>query len=77
MRNLCWKDIDWQFKFVHGKVYEKAELKFIETRGVELISFDKVLKELYEHKPGELFGGAGTDIAEIIRYYAEYTENAR
>ena len=34
-------------------------------------------KELCEHKAGELFGGAGTDIAEIIRYYAEYAESAR
>jgi hypothetical protein len=49
----------------------------IEARGVELISFDKVLKELCAHRPGELFGGAGTDIAEIIRYYAEYAESAR
>jgi hypothetical protein len=77
MRDLCWRDIDWQYKFVHGKVREKSELTFIEARGVEIISFDKVLKELCEHKPGELFGGAGTDIAEIIRYYAEYAENAR
>jgi hypothetical protein len=30
-----------------------------------------VLRELCGHKPGELFGGAGTDIAEMIRYYAE------
>ena len=71
MRDLCWRDINWQYKFVHGKVREKSELTFIEARGVELISFDKVLKELCEHKPGELFGGAGTDIAEIIWYYAE------
>jgi hypothetical protein len=77
MRDLCWKDINWQYKFVHGKVREKAELALIEARGFELISFDKVLKELCEHKPGELFGGAGTDIAEIIRYYAEYAENTR
>lgn len=77
MRDLCWKGIDWRFKFVHGKVHDKAELARIEERGVELISFDKVLKELCEHKPGELFGGAGTDIAEIIRYYAEYAEGTR
>jgi hypothetical protein len=77
MRERCWKDIEWQFKFVHGKVREKSELAFIEACGVKLISFDKVLKELCEHKPGELFGGAGTDIAEIIRYYAEYAEAAR
>lgn len=76
MRDLCWKDIDWQYKFVHGKVYEKAELTRIEAHGIELIRFDKVLKELCAHQPGELFGGAGTDIAEIIRYYAEYAANA-
>ena len=69
MRDLCWKGIDWQFKLVHGKVYEKTELTLIEARGIELIGCG--------HKPGELFGGAGTDIAEIIRYYAECAEGAR
>ena len=72
MRDLCWKGINWQFKFVHGKVYDETELAFIKARGVELISFDSVLKELCEHKPGELFGGAGTDLADIVQYYAEF-----
>jgi hypothetical protein len=71
LRDLCWKGISWQYKFVHGKVHDKSELAFIEARGVELISFERVLRELCGHKPGELFGGAGTDIAEMIRYYAE------
>jgi len=77
MRDLCWQGIDWQFKFVHGKVHDKSELAFMKARGVELISFEKVLHELCAHKPGELFGGAGTDIAEIVQYYAEYAETAR
>jgi hypothetical protein len=71
LRDLCWEGITWQYKFVHGKVHDKSELAFIKARGVELISFEKVLRELCGHKPGELFGGAGTDIAEMIRYYAE------
>jgi hypothetical protein len=71
MRDRCWKGITWQYKFVHGKVHDDQELAFIEAHGIELISFEKVLCELCGHKPGELFGGAGTDIAEIIRYYAE------
>jgi hypothetical protein len=72
MRDLCWKDINWKHKFVHGKVYDKSELDFIKARGIDLVRFEDVLQELCGHKPGDLFGGAGTDIAEIIRYYAEY-----
>jgi hypothetical protein len=71
MRDRCWKGITWQYKFVHGKVHDESELSFIEAHGVELINFADVLRELCGHKPGELFGGAGTDIAEMIRYYAE------
>jgi len=77
MRNLCWKNIDWKYKFVHGKVHAKLELDCIKSHGVELINFKDVLTDLCGHKPGELFGGAGTDIAEMIRYYAEYAEVSR
>lgn len=73
MRNSCWRDVRWDYKLVHGKVHDKSELAFIEKRGVQLIRFDDVLEQLCRHKPGELFGGAGTDIAEIIRYYAQRT----
>lgn len=74
MRDERWKGIDWQYKLVHGRVYDKSELTFIQARGVELIRFENVLQKLCEHKHGELFGGAGTDIAEIIRFYAESNE---
>jgi hypothetical protein len=37
---------------------------------------DSVLEKLCGHKPGELFGGADTDIAEIIRYYADRSATA-
>lgn len=76
MRNGCWKGISWQHKFVHGVVKDVEELRLIGASGVELIPFSKVLHELCLHKPGEMFGGAGTDIAEIIRYYAEHPDRA-
>lgn len=71
MRDMCWKDINWRYKLVHGKVIDQSELDLIRAHEVELIRFDSVLEELCGHKPGELFGVAGTDIAEIIRYYAD------
>jgi hypothetical protein len=75
MRDRCWKGIDWQYKFVHGAVHDQAELALISERNIELISFNRVLRALCELKHGELFGGAGTDIAEIIRYFAEHPDN--
>ncbi len=71
MRDRCWKNIDWKYKFVHGRVYDQTELALVGTLGVELVSFESVLQSLCKHKPGEMFGGAGTDIAEIVRYFAE------
>ena len=50
---------------------DKSELTFIERLGIELISFEKVLQELCSNKPGELFCGAGTDIAEIVQHRSE------
>lgn len=76
MRDQCWKNIDWQYKLVHGRVYEKSELAFIQARGVELIPFETALQDLCKHKPGEPSGGAGTDIAEIIHFYAEHAAKA-
>lgn len=75
MRDRCWRDIDWQYKFVHGVVHDQTELRLIAERNIDLISFNDVLRALCDHNPGELFGGAGTDIAEIIRYFAEHPEN--
>ncbi|WP_315718799.1 MULTISPECIES: hypothetical protein [unclassified Bradyrhizobium] len=76
MREQCWKGMAWKHKFVHGVVLDRIELQMIEQGGIELISFHDVLRSLCEHKPGELFGGAGTDIAEIMRYFANDPEQA-
>lgn len=71
MRDACRPNVDWQFKLVHGNVNDKSELPLIKFHDIALICSGHVLEELCGHTPGELFGGAGTDIAEIIRYYAE------
>ena len=56
-------------------VHDQAELTLISQRNIDLVSFNSVLRSLCEHKQRELFGGAGTDIAEIIRYFAKHPEN--
>lgn len=71
MRELCWKSLTWSRKFVHGAVKDQAELSLIGSQCIELIPFEAVLEELCGHPVGELFGGAGTDIAEIIRFYSK------
>ena len=71
MRERCWKGLTWSRKFVHGAVKDKAELALIGSQDIELIPFERVLEELCGHPAGEMFGGAGTDIAEIIRFYAD------
>lgn len=71
MRERCWKGQNWSRKFVHGAVKDEGELALIGRKGIELIPFETVLKDLCRHPIGELFGGAGTDIAEIIRFYVD------
>ena len=71
MREKCWQGLSWSRKFVHGAVKHSAELALIASHGIELIAFETVLDELCGHPAGELFGGAGTDIAEIVRFYGK------
>ena len=70
MRDQVWPGIPrWKEFFVHGKVRDEQELAFIQKHGIELVPFSDVLDELSKPKKGQVFGAAGTDIAEIIRYY--------
>ncbi len=73
LRESCWKDVDWQFKFVHAKVHNRSELEDISACGVELKPFEGVLAELCRPPPGQVTTAAGTDIAEIIRYFVEHS----
>jgi hypothetical protein len=34
MRERCWRDVDWQFKMVHGRVHEPAELQLPRRLGL-------------------------------------------
>jgi hypothetical protein len=77
MRQKCWKGLTWSRKFVHGAVKHEAELALIESHGITLIPFETVLEELCGQPVGELFGGAGTDIAEIIRFYSDRAKICR
>lgn len=70
MRAKCWGDLSWRQVFVHGNVRERRELELIASHGVELIAFSHVLDRLCQHTAGEISSGAGTDIAEIVRYFA-------
>lgn len=68
-RNSAWSALDWRFVFVHAEVLENKELQVIAECGIKVIPLYEVLKEL-GHNPGELRGGAGTDLAEIIEYFS-------
>jgi hypothetical protein len=73
MRDRVLRGTKWHFMLVHGVVKEPKELEFIKAEGVELIPFQKVLKELRFDKNG-FSGEAGTDIAEMIQYFSGHTE---
>jgi hypothetical protein len=71
-RKRAWPGLKkWQYVFVHGVVKDPAELQLIAKQQIEVIPFYKILIAL-EHEAGTLRGGAGTDISEIIQYFATF-----
>lgn len=71
-RDRAWPKMDWSFHFVHGKVRHGEELALIESHGIELIPFHVVLAELCENKDDAPKSGAGSDIADMIKYYKDH-----
>ncbi|MCW5685601.1 MAG: hypothetical protein KIT85_14440 [Pseudolabrys sp.] len=74
MRAQCWREVKWAYKFVHAEVHDKSELEALERQNIDLIPLEQVLRDLCNHKRDELFGAAGTDIAELIRYFAVHSQ---
>jgi len=67
-RERMWPGLKWKEVFVHAVVRDIGELKYIAAEGVDVISFYRVLSELAQTSPAS--GAAGTDISEIIHYFA-------
>jgi hypothetical protein len=55
---------------------DPRELSEIGKHGIEVIPFARVLKELCDLARPGLTGAAGTDIAELIRFFHEESEPA-
>lgn len=70
-RERAWPGITWRCIFVHAVVKDVRELELIEAHGVQLVNFRQVLFDL-KHAPNSQRGGAGTDISEIVEYFASH-----
>jgi hypothetical protein len=68
-RNRLWPGLNWRLMLVHARVKDDRELAFIQARGIELAGLDQVLQQL-GHVDGAHRGNAGTDLSEIIEYFA-------
>jgi hypothetical protein len=75
-RERAWPGLRWKFVFVHCAVKEEAELRAIESTGIELCPFHKVLGELCAKADNGFAGASATDIAEIVAYYEIHCRNA-
>jgi hypothetical protein len=73
MREARWSGLDWQFKLVHAAMHDPTELLFVGENGVELIPLHRVLGDLCDHRPGDMMAAAGSDIAEIVQYFARHS----
>jgi hypothetical protein len=74
-RASAWPSLSWEYIFVHAVVREPLELSLIANHGIKVVPFHLVLHEL-RHISSSLRGGAGTDISEIVEYFAEYGTSA-
>jgi hypothetical protein len=70
-RERAWPGLSWRFVFVHALVKDERELGFIAHRGVALVPFHTVLNEL-RHGLSDVRGNAGTDVSEIVEYFAKH-----
>ena len=71
VRNRAWPGLQWKLVFAHAATRYPAELELIAAHGISLLPFQTILHDLCHHKRGDLMGAAGTDIADIVRYYAQ------
>ena len=68
-RERAWPGLAWQYVFVHAVVREPRELSLIAEHGIRVVPFWAVLDEL-KHVSEVQRGSAGTDLSEIIEYFA-------
>jgi hypothetical protein len=75
-RDKAWPGLQWSLEFVHGEVRHPEELELIRTHGIKTHTFYSVLSSLCNDAALTHKGGAGTDIAEMIAYYANHRAEA-
>jgi hypothetical protein len=71
-RERAWPGLTWRYVFVHAVVREPSELALIAEHGIQVVPFHAVLHQL-KHVSATQRGGAGTDLSEIVEYFAQHT----
>jgi hypothetical protein len=72
IRKQLWPDTTWKFVFVHARLADERELKFLGKKGIELIGFREVLQGISVPAGKDGYTCApGGDISEILRYCGE------
>jgi hypothetical protein len=70
-RERAWPGLTWKYLFVHAVVREPMELSMIAEHDIEVVPFHRVLNQL-KHVSATQRGGAGTDLSEIVEYFAQH-----
>lgn len=74
-REQAWAGLHWKYVFVHGVVRDQLELTMIAEHGVQVVPFHNILDRL-KHDSSSQRGSAGTDISEIVEYFARHSAAA-
>lgn len=67
-RNSIVPGVDWKYVFVCAVLKDDRELDLINDLGVEIVRYDKVLKEVISSKEHQT-SSVANNIVEILRYY--------
>jgi hypothetical protein len=76
-RSRLWSDLSWKYHFVHGNVKYVDELVEIESYGIKLVPFQKVLEDICNRTDPGFPGAAGSDIADIVDFYEKQMQRAK
>jgi hypothetical protein len=78
LRQNVWPGITWRHIFVHARLKDPRELNSLRSAGVELLTFEDVLRDItLPTKKGGFTASAGGDVSEILRFYGDTHRHAQ
>jgi len=66
-RNEFCPNAKWRYLFVHGELKDEMELEYMKSRGIELMPYKTILKDLRDSK-NKFSSSVASNIADMLQY---------